>query len=212
MTGQDSANTGASQASAQGQNANQSRHGSSDHAADHNTKPGQLPGHEHESSGQLSYVAPDERYDVANLIVDKYAKWSFGVGLIPTPAADLIALTGVQMKMLHEIARVYGYSFSDNKFRNTVGALLSSALPHTASKASLGSFVKSIPVLGSAVGMIVMPAACAAATYALGIVFIKHFESGGSFLDIDLGLMKSQVREVADKYRKNKAKPDPAAA
>jgi uncharacterized protein (DUF697 family) len=155
---------------------------------------------------EKTVVASEDRRQVANLLVDKYAKWSFGIGFIPVPAFDLVALTGTQMKMLHEISQVYGYKYLDNTIRNTVGALLGSSLPQTATNASVGSFIKSIPVFGTAVSIFVMPTACAATTYAIGNVFIKHFESGGTFLDIDLGLMKSQVKELAEKYRKNKDK------
>jgi uncharacterized protein (DUF697 family) len=151
-------------------------------------------------------VAIEDRQQVAELLVDKYAKWSFGIGLIPVPAIDLVALTGTQIKMLHEISQVYGYKYTNNTIRNSVAALVGSSLPQTAHNMSVGSFLKSIPVFGSAVSMIVMPTACAAATYAIGNVFIKHFESGCTFLDIDFGVMKSQVREIAEKYRKNKNK------
>ena len=48
-------------------------------------------------------------------MIDKYAKLSFGVGFIPVPAIDLIALTGLQMKMLSNIAKIYDQSYSQNK-------------------------------------------------------------------------------------------------
>jgi uncharacterized protein (DUF697 family) len=151
-------------------------------------------------------ISPEDKRQVANLLVDKYAKWSFGIGFVPVPAIDLVALTGTQMKMLHEISQVYECKYRDNGIRNSVAALLGASLPQTASNVSVGSFVKSIPLFGSAVSLIVMPTASAAATYAIGNVFIKHFESGGTFLDIDVGLMKSQVKEIAEKYRRNKNK------
>lgn len=157
-------------------------------------------------------IAIEERQKIANLVVDKYAKWSFGIGFIPVPAVDFVALMGTQVKMLHEVAQVYGHSYGSNTIRNTVGALLSAALPQSATNASMGSFIKSIPVFGGLVGAFVMPTACAAATYALGVVFIKHFESGGTFLDIDLTVMKSQVKEIAAKYRKNKEKESASVA
>ena len=47
------------------------------------------------------------------------------------------------------------------------------------------SIVKSIPVVGTAVGAIVMPTMSAGATYAIGMTFIQHFASGGTLLDFN---------------------------
>ncbi|MCJ8274383.1 MAG: hypothetical protein MJK04_33920, partial [Psychrosphaera sp.] len=43
-----------------------------------------------------------------------------------------------------------------------------------------------------------------ASTYAVGTVFVKHFESGGSLLSIDMSSMTTQVKSVATKYKKDK--------
>jgi len=159
-----------------------------------------------DSDQQTEAVADENREKAADLIVDKYTKWSFGIGFIPAPVVDLVALTGVQLKMLDEIARVYGQSFNENKVRSILSALISGALPQTSATAGVSSFLKGIPVLGTAVGLAIMPIASAAATYAVGCVFIKHFESGGTFLDIDIKSMLGQVKETASRYRKDKKK------
>ena len=146
----------------------------------------------------------EHRAAIATLVVDKYAKWSFGVGLIPVPVVDLVALTGVQMKMIDEISKVYGESFSEHKLRSTIGSLLGAALPQSVGRTGVSSLIKSIPVFGSIVGMVTMPAMSAAATYAIGTLFVKHFESGGTFLNLDIKSMTAQVKDIAAKYRKKK--------
>ena len=137
-------------------------------------------------------------------VADRYAKWSFGVGFIPVPVFDLVALTGLQLKMLDEIAKVYGQSFYENKVRSVIASILGGAFPQSVSRVGLSSLLKSVPVLGTAVAMITMPVAAAAATYAVGVVFIKHFESGGTFLSVDISKMTAQVKKSADEYRQNK--------
>ena len=44
-----------------------------------------------------------------------------------------------------------------------------------------------------------MPAAAGASTYAVGQVFIQHFESGGTFLDFDPDKVKAYFAEQVEK-------------
>jgi hypothetical protein len=47
------------------------------------------------------------------------------------------------------------------------------------------SIVKGVPMIGTAIGMLTMPATAAGATWVIGKVFIKHFASGGALLDFN---------------------------
>ena len=47
------------------------------------------------------------------------------------------------------------------------------------------SITKSVPVVGTAVSAVVMPALSAGATYAIGMAFIQHFASGGTLIDFN---------------------------
>jgi hypothetical protein len=47
------------------------------------------------------------------------------------------------------------------------------------------SAAKSVPGVGTAAGVMSMSVLGGAATYAIGKVFVQHFESGGTFLDFD---------------------------
>jgi uncharacterized protein (DUF697 family) len=61
-------------------------------------------------------------------------------------------------------------------------------------------------VIGPLVGVAVIPAFASASTFALGRVFTKHFESGGTLLNFDLETAKQTFgREVEE------AKADVAA-
>jgi uncharacterized protein (DUF697 family) len=153
-------------------------------------------------------IAPQDRAAAARAVVDKYAKWSFAVGFIPVPGVDLLALTGTHMKMLHEIAKVYGQSYSNNKIRSTLSALISGSLPQTVGRAGMSSLLKGIPIFGTAISMVTMPVTAAASTYAVGTVFVKHFESGGNLLSVDIKAMATQVKGIAAKYKKDKTTAD----
>ncbi len=165
---------------------------------------------EHVEQAELAQasIAPEDRADAARAVVDKYAKWSFAVGFIPVPGLDLLALTGTHMKMLHEIAKVYGLSYSNNKIRSTLSALISGSFPQTVGRAGMSSMLKGIPVFGTAISLVTMPVTAAASTYAVGTVFVKHFESGGSLLSVDIKAMTTQVKGYAAKYKKDKTTAD----
>ncbi len=135
--------------------------------------------------GKEAVVENVAKSDLANDLVKKYMWWSMGAGLIPVPFVDLIAVSGVQLKMLRDMADIYGITFSENKGKSIVSALLGSIVPNSLARGGVGSILKIIPVVGSVMGGISMSLFSGASTYAIGKVFIQHFESGGTFLDFD---------------------------
>lgn len=117
-------------------------------------------------------------------VVRSYLGWSAGAGLLPLPGLDLVAIVGVQVKMLHKMSAIYNVPFRANLVKPLIVALVSGG-----SAVLLGGataiLVKGVPLLGTLAGMLALPALAAASTWATGKVFIRHFESGGTFLDFD---------------------------
>jgi len=107
-----------------------------------------------------------------------------GAGMIPIPAADLFAMTGVQINLVRKIAARFDVPFSQNAVKSIIGALVGGALPFYGAPLLAGA-AKTIPLAGSILGLAVMPTVSAATTYAVGHVFIQHFESGGTLLTFD---------------------------
>lgn len=126
---------------------------------------------------------------------------SLGIGLIPIPLLDLALFMGSGVLMVKRICNIYGVPFKGNYARGTLSAIASS-LGSAGLAAGLGiSMSKLIPGVGTAAGMITMPVANAAFTYAAGKVFIAHFESGGTLLDFD---PKSHADHIKELYEKGK--------
>ena len=124
------------------------------------------------------------RTNEANNIVKKYARGAVGVGIVPLPLLDFALLSGIQLKMLHQLAQLYKVEFSENLAQPAIAALLGGAIPVSFSL-NLASFVKSVSVYGLAAGMAGTALFGSASTYAVGKVFIQHFESGGTFLNFE---------------------------
>lgn len=155
-------------------------------------------------------VLPDlPRDQQAMALIKTYMPWSAGAGLLPMPLIDVAALIAVQLRMLSKISALYGLPFAESGVKSAVTSLLGSVVS-TGVGASLGSLVKVIPVIGSLVGVVAVPGVYCAATYAIGRVFVSHFEAGGTFLDFDP--QKTRAFFVAE-YEKAKAQADlPKAA
>jgi len=126
-----------------------------------------------------------ERLAKADKLVRKFSLWAAGAGLIPFPFADAAAVGGAQVWMIHDLAKLYDTPFARDRVKAIIGAVVGGGVPGVISAGGGISAAKAIPVIGPLVGVAVMPALSAAATYALGRVFIQHLEMGGTLLDFD---------------------------
>jgi uncharacterized protein (DUF697 family) len=117
--------------------------------------------------------------------------WSMGAGLIPVPIVDLAAVSGVQLKMLAAISKIYEVKYQENVGKAVIASLGGFMVPHALSYGVVGSLLKAVPVVGALAGAPAMALFSGASAWALGKVFIQHFESGGTFLNFE----PEQVRE-----------------
>jgi uncharacterized protein (DUF697 family) len=154
-----------------------------------------------EESGNIT--EPEEstsKVEQANKVVRNYSIGSVIPSLVPFPAVDLVAVTGIQLKMLHSLANIYDVAFKEELVRAAISSLIGGTVALSVSRLA-SSAIKLIPGVGTMLGSLVMPAISGGTTYAVGKVFIQHFESGGTFLTFDAG----KVREYFDQqYNKGK--------
>lgn len=129
-------------------------------------------------------------------IVRNYMAGNAAVSLIPVPVFDLVALTGVQVKMVHSLAKLYGLEFSDNIVRGMILSLASTLGAFTVSVTLALSALKFVPGIFTPVGVLALPVTSAALTWAVGRVFILHFEMGGTLLNFDPKKMHDHFRNA----------------
>lgn len=136
----------------------------------------------------------------AESIVKKYAIGSVAAGILPLPLLDIALLTGVQLKMLHSLAKLYDVKFSDEIARSAITSLVTSG--GTGAAAIIGwQLLKTVPVIGQFGGAITATTVGAASTYAIGEVFTMHFESGGTFLTFDPDKVRDFYRGAVKRIR-----------
>lgn len=127
-------------------------------------------------------------------LTHSYMRWAAGAGLIPVPMLDIAVIIGVQLKLLSRLAALYGVPFHEHRSKSIIAALLGGIVP-AGIATPIFSLLKGIPVIGFAASFLTLPALGAASTYALGKVFIQHFESGGTLLDLNPEKVKGYYRE-----------------
>ena len=118
-----------------------------------------------------------------------------GAGLIPVPLLDLATIAGVQLKMLSRLSQLYGISFSEHRAKNIIAALVGSVGTATLATGTIASMIKVIPGLGALASVAALPIVAGGSTYAIGKVFVQHFEAGGTFLDFDPAKTKQYFAE-----------------
>jgi len=156
------------------------------------------PDIENEDSIPPALVPVDarERQLQADKIVRHNSYWAAGIGTIPVPIVDFIGVGAMQLRMVKQISELYGVTFSESAARNIIGALVGTVTGGVASRLVLASLIKTLPFAGALIGgVIALPAIAGAATYALGRVFIRHYENGGDLLNLSPDKMKGYFRE-----------------
>ncbi len=126
---------------------------------------------------------------------------AMGVGLVPLPLVDIAALMGIQLNMIRKLSAEYAVPFRQDAGKSIITSLMGGVLTVTLGIA-IASVIKFIPLIGLTTGAVTMPVASGASTYALYKVFVQHFESGGTFLDLDPSKVKSYFSEQFSKGKK----------
>ena len=114
------------------------------------------------------------RMEKADGIVRSHMLVALGAGVLP-PVADLAALSAVQVRMLCLLSEAYGIQFKEEINKSLVASIISGYGVPTLFAGAVSSLIKLIPFVS---------------TYALGKVFIHHFESGGNLLNFSPAKMR----------------------
>ncbi len=147
----------------------------------------------------------------AHNIVKNHIIASLTLGLVPVPLFDLTALTMTQTNMLSSLSAHYNQPFNDMDGKALITSLVGGSLP-VIGVLGLSSFAKLVPGVGTLIGSASLSITAGAVTYAVGQVFIMHFEEGGTLEDFDakrakayfereFNAGKSFVKEMRDELK-----------
>jgi uncharacterized protein (DUF697 family) len=152
----------------------------------------------------------------AQKVVEKHMWWAAGAGLIPVPYLDMAAIAGVELKMIKELAEVYKVPFKEERAKNIITSVTGGVgAGLLATNPTIGGIIRVIPLVGQTAATLSMPIFGGAMTYAIGKVFARHLQEGGTLFDFDPKMARDSI---ADQYQKGKdailrkKAPQPSAA
>ena len=149
-------------------------------------------------SEQMLTAEQRMRRERAQTLVQYHSAIAGSVGVMPLPWLDLVVVSAVQLRMLRRLTRLYEIEFSSQRVKVLIAALIGG----TQSALVVASLSKYIPAVGPAVAGIPAGLAAGATTYALGRVFMAHFETGGNLIDFDPEKLDDYFREQLKKRLK----------
>ncbi len=138
----------------------------------------------------------------ADQTVTQWCQWASVAGFIPLQIVDMLSISAVQAKMVHSLCQIYGKDFEHEALSSILSGLIGGSVTGLLSQSLVGSLIRNIPVVGSTVSMLTLPVVSYATTYAVGAVFIRHFEKNLSMSELSL----DEIQEFfIEQFKKGKA-------
>jgi uncharacterized protein (DUF697 family) len=125
------------------------------------------------------------------------------LGLVPVPLVNFAGVAALELKMLKDLAEYYQIPFREDAGKTIISSLIGGFGATNIGYGAVG-FVKGVPLIGALLGAVTLPVTAGALTWAIGKVFIMHFESGGTLLDFDPARVRAYF---ADQLRGQKKQP-----
>lgn len=137
----------------------------------------------------------------AEALVRKNVYITAGIGILPVPGLDLLAISGIQLNLLYRLSKLYDVPFSKQAAKSIIATLVGGTGTAVLARPTF-SALKAVPVVGALTAWLPMCVLGGATTYALGKVFIQHFESGGTFLTFDPQAVRAEFARLQEEGRK----------
>lgn len=137
----------------------------------------------------------------AETLVKDHMLMSAAVGLIPAPIFDIMAGVGIQIALLKRLADLYAVPFSEHAARGIITSLLGGVGAGALAGGIFMSAMKVVPGAGTLFGVITMPISLAAVTYAVGKLFVTHFELGGTLADFNAAAQRPYFKDLVQRGR-----------
>ncbi len=139
-------------------------------------------------------------------VVRNHVIGAMAVGMLPLPLLDIALLTALQLRMIARLCKIYRIPFSHHRVKAVIASLLGGIMSATAPRWGWG-LLKLIPLPGFITGAIGSTTMAAAATYAVGRVFLRHFEHGRSFSTLRVEEIRQEVRSFLPEGREVPSEP-----
>lgn len=143
----------------------------------------------------------DYRHQLAKTKILNASQWATLAGFIPVIGVDTLTISGVQLKMVYDLCETYQVPFKKEAVFAIIGAAFGGSFTTVIAAKVTDSAVNKIPLVGSIISFVSQPAISFATTYAIGMLFINHFEKSGTLSDFDLNSTKTIFDEQFKKAK-----------
>lgn len=123
----------------------------------------------------------DTRRFQAEKLIREHMVAAMGAGLVPLPLGDWATTLAVQLHLVRKLAKLYGVPFLAGAAKGLIVSLVGATSVRGAT-----TLIKLLPGVGWMVGGLTASVLAAAMTYAVGRVFQRHFEAGGTLQNFDV--------------------------
>jgi len=147
-----------------------------------------------------------EALDKSLSILKSYTAYTSGAGIIPFPGADIATVSVLQYRLVSKIAEQYGIEVEKERLKQIIGTLLATVVTASIAYGPVSQFLALTSGLGWVMKSAVSISISGATTYALGNLFIRHFESGGTLLDFDVKEQSKAYKKMVDETLKSENK------
>jgi uncharacterized protein (DUF697 family) len=149
-----------------------------------------------------------DRESRAMKVVKSWSQWSVAAGFVPVPFVDIALVSGIQIKMIYDLCQIYNVPFKKEAAIAYASGLVGGSLTAGAAQVVGSIALKAVPY----VDQLVQPTFAFATTYAMGYVFVKHFENAGTMASFDSSKMNLYFHEQFEKSKKLFSKKQAAPA
>lgn len=122
-------------------------------------------------------------------IIRKNVYASMGTGLVPVPLFCFATASVININMARQLSALYNVEFKENIAKNIIVSVLGAGTAMLASPL-VELAVKGIPLVGLPFCVATKPVLNGMSTYAVGQMFVTHFNRGGSFVGANIDEMK----------------------
>jgi uncharacterized protein (DUF697 family) len=131
----------------------------------------------------------------ADNIIKNHVILAMSAGLIPSPIVDMLAVTLIEVNMIAKLAKAYSFPTPHRLVTYKVLVALAGGVVPVWLGFKFHGLVKNLPLIGHAIYLGTLSISGGASVYAVGKLFQKHFESGGTFLTGQNAILKHYFQE-----------------
>jgi uncharacterized protein (DUF697 family) len=118
-------------------------------------------------------------------IVKRWSRWSIAASMIPTDFVDVAAISGVQVKMIYDLCKLYEVDFDRKAALAIASGVAGGAAVRTLAGVLAKQMIRWTPGIGTVFILAIEPTLSYVTTNAMGLVFISHFEEDGRLHDFN---------------------------